>query len=172
MPAEHHADKRTYNPAKLAEQVTRSLIEGKGSGLRRDPRLGNVTDADIKVIARITGETVEKFNARITEKLRIIEDLAAERAIEALEAGAFKPSELGFILSVAHDKRTHIDGTSQLTNASVNVQINNFGSPSKSALLDQLEGRVIKQVEDVIETFPSAPSVDSVAATAPPRESR
>lgn len=129
-----------HDPAVLAETLANKLASGNPH-LRNDPKLGPVTEKDRVALQRICGETVEAFNARITEKLRIIEDLAAERAIQKLESNDFKASELGFILSVAHDKRTQIDGSSQLKNASLNAQINNFYGLSKDALLDLLDGR-------------------------------
>jgi len=91
-------------------------------------------------LQRITGETVEAFNERIAQKLRDIADLAADRIQQHLEADNFKPGELGFIYSVAHDKRLSLDGSRALNNASVNIQVNNFGASPKETLLSELDG--------------------------------
>ena len=94
------------------------------------------------MMQRVTGETVEQFNSRLSEKLRTIADKTASRIEEKLDKDQFKTSELGFILTVAEDKRTRLDGTQQLHGSSVNIQVNNFGPSSKDALLDQLDGRI------------------------------
>jgi len=137
-----HSDKRTYDPEYLADLTATALIEGKGQALRRNPRLGPVTEEDRVMMQRVTGETVEQFNSRLSEKLRTIADKTASRIEEKLDKDQFKTSELGFILTVAEDKRTRLDGTQQLHGSSVNIQVNNFGPSSKDALLDQLDGRI------------------------------
>jgi hypothetical protein len=123
----------------LADITTASLLQGKSP--HHDPKLGPATDADRRSIVRVTGEAIEVFNARISEKLRIICDKSADRIQEKLDQDAFKPGELGFIFSVAHDKRQSLDGNNQLRAASVNIQVNNYGpadSPSKEAILASL----------------------------------
>lgn len=128
-----------YDPEKLSDALASKLLSGDPH-IRNDAKLRAISEDDRRMLQRVTGETVEVFNRRITEKLRVIEDMAAERAIEALERDEFKPSELGFILSVAHDKRTHIDGSSSLA-ASVGTQVNNFYLSSKEELIASLDGR-------------------------------
>lgn len=162
MPAERHADKRTYNVDKLATQVADSLIAGKGTGIRRDPKLGAVTSRDLETIQRITGESADQFNERISLRLREVEDKAINRIIEHLDADNFKTSELAFVMTSAHDKRTMTDGSRQINASSVNVLINYNGTGTKSALLDQLEGKIAKAVNEAAESFTSTPATIAV----------
>lgn len=137
-PPDEHRDKTTYNPTALADSIIPKIMSGHP--LRPHHSLGHITDHDRRTLTRITGESVEVFNERIATKLRDIADIAADRIREKLESDQFKPGELGFILSVAHDKRLSLDGSRALNNASVNVQINNYGSSPKETLLADLDG--------------------------------
>lgn len=130
--------KRIYAPEELAQSVVESISEGKG--LRRSPHLGPVTEEDRRTLTRITGESVEVFNERIALSLRDIADLATQRIKEKLEGDEFKAGELGFILSVAHDKRLSLDGSRALNASSVNIQVNNYGGTPKESLLADLDG--------------------------------
>ncbi len=132
------SDKKTYDPKELAENVAATISQGKG--LRRSPNLSAVSVEDRRQLTRITGESVEIFNERIALNLREIADLATQRIREKLESDEFKAGELGFILSVAHDKRLSLDGSRALNNASVNIQVNNYGSAPKETLLGELDG--------------------------------
>ncbi len=130
--------KKFYDADALAEQVAEAVVAGQS--FRTHPRLGQVSDEDKRVLARATSVTVEEFNATLSEKLRSIANKAASRIQEKLDSDSFKPSELGFILAIAEDKRTRLDGTHSLSASSVNIQVNNFGPASKNSLLDQLSG--------------------------------
>ncbi len=132
--------KKVYNVEELADLATSAVIAGKGKGLQNSPRLGPVTEEDRCHIARITGESVEVFNEHMASRLRLIADKAASRIEEKLDNNEFKSGELGFILSVAHDKRLSLDGSRALNNSSVNIQVNNFGTNPKAALLSELDG--------------------------------
>lgn len=132
-----HADKRTYNPEELADKVVDRVIMGKG--ITPQTTAKPMTDQDRTTLARYAGEAIEVFNERVALKLREVGDLALARIKQKLENDEFKPGELGFIYSVAQDKRLALDGSRQLANATVNVQVNNFGM-SKEQLLAELDG--------------------------------
>lgn len=139
--------KRIYAPEELAQSVVESISEGKG--LRRSPHLGPVTEEDRRTLTRITGESVEVFNERIALSLRDIADLATQRIKEKLEGDEFKAGELGFILSVAHDKRLSLDGSRALNNAAINVTVNQFGPSPKAVLLSELDGLSNAKIIDI-----------------------
>jgi len=122
--------KRTYNPAELADSVADSILTGSPIKTKAGPP----TLEDSKMLKRVTSETVEVFNERVASKLRLIADLAADRITEKLQADEFKSSELGFILSVAHDKRLSLDGSRAVSQASINVQVNNYGTTNRKHL--------------------------------------
>ncbi len=130
--------KAIYDPDELAESVACAITSGQS--LNRSPMLGPVTEYDRRQLARITGETVDQFNDRLAQKLRVIADKAADRIEAKLDGDNFKTSELAFVLSVAHDKRLTLDGSRALQNASVNIQVNNYGSAPKDSLLADLDG--------------------------------
>jgi hypothetical protein len=142
--------KKVYNIEQLADAAASAVIIGKGRGLQKSPLLGPVTSNDRETIKRITGESVEVFNEHMASRLRLIADKAASRIEEKLDNNEFKSGELGFILSVAHDKRLSLDGSRALNNSSVNIQVNNFGPTPKDSLLSELDGLgSVKQVSPI-----------------------
>jgi hypothetical protein len=96
----------------------------------------------VEALSRLTGETIDQFNARLSQKLATVADSVVEKIKQKLAGDQFKAGELAFLFSVMHDKRMALDGRSQLTNASINVQINQIGGNlSKDDLISMLEGR-------------------------------
>lgn len=135
------SNKRTYDPDDLAERTATALINGNGR-LRTSRSLAPVSEIDKRLLTRITGLSVDAFNERLSDKLGIIADKAADKLLEKLEADAINPNSLGFNLAVAIDKRSVIDGRTQLHASSVNVTVNNFNARSpKAAILDALAGK-------------------------------
>lgn len=152
----------TYDPEQLAQSLADNYLSGKQVGIRKAPQLGPVTEKDRDMLARVTGEPVEQFNRRLSGKLRLVADLALERIREALEQDRFKPSELGFVLSVTEDKRARLDGNSAIHSATVNVQVNNYNGSgtgqSREQLMDLLDGNRA-ETEQGLQLFRS-PSKD------------
>jgi hypothetical protein len=136
------SDKRTYDPDKLIDTCATALVEGKGGGLRSNPRLGEVSEDDRRVIARVSSLSIEDFNAKLSAKLAHIADRIADRWLEKIEADEINPNSIAFNYAVSQDKLQALTGQSSLRSASVNVTVNNFGSGSpKSAILDALTGK-------------------------------
>lgn len=134
-----HSDKRTYPADELADMITTRITTGSLPALTPRTQIP-VTDSDRQMLNRIARETAEEFNERIGMKLRAIGDKVLAKIEEKLDADQFKTSELAFVYSVAHDKRLSLDGSRALQNASVNIQVNNFGPNPKESLLNELEG--------------------------------
>lgn len=132
-----HADKRTYDPAELADKVVERVVNGKG--ITKATSAAPMTTQDKQTLARYAGEAIEQFNERVALQLREVGDLALQRIKQKLENDEFKTGELGFIYSVAQDKRLALDGSRALQNATMNVQVNNFGL-TKEQLLAELDG--------------------------------
>ena len=133
-------DPPRHDPVALAEVMAEKIVTGKGEikTLAKVP----ASDYDRRIFQRITGESVEAFNARLSSKLGEISDDVLEVIKRKLAGDEFKTSELAFLFSVMHDKRLSMDGRSQVTNASINVQVNNYGSSiPKADLIAMLEGR-------------------------------
>lgn len=141
-----------YNSDELAEAMTAKLVTGKGEIMSKS---GPASAKDMQVLKRIVGESVEVFNSKLSEMLA---DVAVDTVVkikQKLAADEFKTSELAFLFSVMHDKRLSMDGRAQVTNAAINVQINNYGSSaSKDDLIKMLEGRMPVQVVPAAEPEP------------------
>jgi hypothetical protein len=137
---------------KLVDAAATAILEGRS--LRRDPRLGPVSDNDRKVFVRVAGMSVEKFNAELANELSDVSAAVIAKIKGKLESDEFKASELAFVLSVAEDKRARLTGQNMLTNAQINVQVNNYGERSKDDIIGSLFGNkaIVHNVtpEDVV----------------------
>lgn len=130
-----------YDPAEVAEGIVEKLVTGQGGEIKNVSRR-EADKHDRNLFQRIAGESVEIFNTRLSEKLGKVSEDVIEVIKRKLAADEFKTSELAFLFSVMHDKRLSMDGRAQVTNASINVQVNNYGSAaSKADLIAMLEGR-------------------------------
>ncbi len=125
----------------LAAQMASRVLETGSTGIRTDSRLGPVTNDDRRVLRRLTGWTQDEFNRELSTHLA---DFSAEVLNEMrsqLRAGKYKPSELNFAFAVSEDKRARLDGRSSLQNASVNIQVNNYGEKTdKDSLIRSILG--------------------------------
>ena len=135
-PGKGRATKRTYDPKLMAEAVAEKITTGKK--IRPHHRGLPLTEPDAQLLNRIANESVEVFNDRIALNLREIADLATQRIKEKLQNDEFKTSELGFILSVAHDKRLSLDGSRALQQSNINVLV--VAPPARDQMLSELEG--------------------------------
>ena len=140
-PGTQQKHKRTYDPDKLADGLAQTMIEKQSAQGIKPPKDLQVTDADRKMLQRVTGLSVEEFNAKLSDKLANIADKVAQKIEEKLDADEFKTSELGFLFSVMHDKRMSMDGRASLQNASTLVLVNNYGSMSKEDMIAALHGK-------------------------------
>ena len=136
-PLDEHTDKRTYKAEELAQAAATRIITGK---LPRNLPSGPLSGDDARLMQRISGMSVEAFNEMVATDLREVSALALQSIKEALAARAFKPGELGFLYSVSQDKRLSLDGSRALNSASVNIQVNNYGTAPKETLLAELDG--------------------------------
>jgi len=130
--------KRTYDPEALADVVATKVLAG--GKITPTAQTGPITSTDAALLNRIAGQSVEVFNEYMATRLRTVADKTLQRIEEKLDSDSFKSGELGFILSVAHDKRLSLDGSRALQSSSVNIQVNNYGASPKEALLADLDG--------------------------------
>lgn len=130
------------DPEELAQTLVDTMLRTGGSLLRKSPKLRIASANDTEALSRLTGETIDQFNSRLAEKLMTVEDQIVAIIKERLAAGDFKTGELAFLFSVMHDKRRTMNGAQQVSNASINIQINQHGTQlSKDDLIAMLEGR-------------------------------
>jgi len=145
------ASKRTYDVEALAEVVANRLLSG-GKSLPTS-RTGPISEHDERLLKRIAGVNVEAFNEILSIDLREVSVLATARMKEKLLADEVKAGELAFMMTSATDKRLALDGSRALHNASVNIQVNNFGVAAKDHLLGELDGLGnVKQAQPVEAT--------------------
>lgn len=157
-----HRDKaRLTTPVQVeaAIEATAMHVLKGGSPIRPHLSIGPLSVDDKAMLARVAGISADEYFARLNVKLRSIADKTAERIAEHLEANTFKPSDLTWLMATTVDKMKILDGKLQLANASVNVQINNFGPRTREEVIAALTG----QLPDV----PATPQPQSVPASSP-----
>lgn len=139
MPAGfEHAHKTTYDADALVEAAANRVLSGK----LISPTLGPVTEHDKRTIARITGESAETFQARISSKLEALADQTADLIAEKLkeEPGSkvgFRPDTLPALLAISLDKLQALSGRATSI-GSVNISINAVASDSRPNVLSNL----------------------------------
>ena len=127
----------TLDAEKLADACAERMLAGQSTQLIPRNCAPASTD-DKRALQRIIGESADDFNARLSGKLMEAADRIADRILETVAEGRFKPGELGFIFSVVEDKRARLDGRAAIGAAGVNIQVNNFGRASRNDILDAI----------------------------------
>jgi hypothetical protein len=141
-----NADKRTYNPDKLAENLAERILAGRGMPISPYAHASAPTEDDKVHIARITGIPAEEFQAKISARLQEIANKAGARIVEKLDEGGQKLSDLNMTLAISIDKIAAISGrTAQSGNVSVTV--NNYGQMTR----EQMLAEVAKDAKPVID---------------------
>lgn len=126
------------NPDKVIEAAAQRIVEGQRVTAKTCTKMMPST-GDAERLQRVLGVSMEQFNQKLGEKLAVLSDKIANRIEEKIDGDEFKPGELGFIFSVTEDKRRALDARSQLGNAQVNIQVNNYGDKSREEILADLQ---------------------------------
>lgn len=154
--------KRKYGVKKLVNDVAAATLKGNGIGLRQSAGLAYVTNDDKRIIQRIVGMSVEKFNERLMGKLDRLTDLVIDRMIRDIDD--MPMHTLPFAMAVTIDKKRALAGASATAGSNVNIQVNNFGSMSKEDIIAKLSGKMdigdagggsggnVQLAEEVVET--------------------
>ncbi len=97
-----------------------------------------LSDDQKDLLSRALRMDVDEFRAQFAAQLRA----TGAGLIDLLQArmNELKPGEIPFALSVMVDKAAALDGRASLQNASVNIQVNNYGVTAKDSLLGDLDG--------------------------------
>lgn len=143
-PGTERPDRTTYDPEPLAEAAANRILSGSPLV---SARTGHVTDDDKRLIARITGEPAEAFQARITAKLELMADKTAELIFEKLAdkegkpgVDTFRPDTLPSLLAIALDKLQALSGRATSI-GSVNIQINHANTQhDRPSVMSNLKG--------------------------------
>lgn len=154
--------KRKYGVKKLVNDVAAATLKGNGIGLRQSAGLAYVTNDDKRIIQRIVGMSVEKFNERLMGKLDRLTDLVIDRMIRDIDD--MPMHTLPFAMAVTIDKKRALAGASATAGSNVNIQVNNFGSMSKEDIIAKLSGKMdigdagggsggnVQLAEEIVET--------------------
>ncbi len=143
MPAKNVATKREEQ---LVEEVAASVLSGK---ITSKVRTLEPTDKDWKTLRRISGYNRDEWEQAMAEKLATLSDKLQAKMQEKLEEDAFKTGELAYALSVSEASRNALSGRVSLAGASVNVQINNYGTDkSREQIVAELYGEGVKVVSN------------------------
>lgn len=132
--------KRKYGVKKLVNDVAAATLKGNGIGLRQSAGLAYVTNDDKRIIQRIVGMSVEKFNERLMGKLDRLTDLVIDRMIRDIDD--MPMHTLPFAMAVTIDKKRALAGASATAGSNVNIQVNNFGAMSKEDIIAKLSGKM------------------------------
>ena len=139
---------------KLTDAVVLATLEGKA--LHNSPWLeGEITQADRKRLAIIAGTTVEAFQERLNQKLKLV----ADKILDSLNSRVheLKPGELSFALSVAIDKAKAFDSQQALKGANV-TQINHYHSNlTREELMAKLSGKKVVEEKKAEPPLPETP---------------
>jgi hypothetical protein len=132
--------KRTYGVKRLVRDVATATLKGNGIGLRQSPVLDYMSDNDKRIMQRIVGMSVEKFNERLMGKLDRLTDLVIDRMIRDIDD--MPMHTLPFAMAVTIDKKRALAGASATAGSNVNIQVNNFGAMSKEEIIAKLNGKM------------------------------
>lgn len=132
--------KRTYGVKRLVRDVATATLKGNGIGLRQSPVLDYMTNDDKRIMQRIVGMSVEKFNERLMGKLDRLTDLVIDRMIRDIDD--MPMHTLPFAMAVTIDKKRALAGASATAGSNVNIQVNNFGAMSKEEIIAKLNGKM------------------------------
>lgn len=129
----------------LVDLVAQDVLGGKVATAAI--RAAAPSGEDWRRLRRITGYDRDEWEQRMAEKLAELSDKIRDKMVERLDE--FKTGELAYALSVTEDKRNALSGRVSLAGASVNVQINNYGTDkSREQIVAELYGEGAKVVSN------------------------
>lgn len=129
----------------LVDLVAQDVLGGKVATAAI--RAASPSKDDWERLRRITGYDRDEWEQRMAVKLAELSDKIRDKMVERLDE--FKTGELAYALSVTEDKRNALSGRVSLAGASVNVQINNYGTDkSREQIVAELYGEGTKVVSN------------------------
>lgn len=139
---------RKVDGEKLLPEVVKAVLGSKTLKAATAP----LSEQGKRYLSQAIKGDVDQWRAEFSSKLRS----ASEEMLEALrqDIGNMPAASRAFALSVLVDKAQLLEGKVAMSNASVNVQINNYGNVSKEDLIKKLHGQIDElpvQAEEVKE---------------------
>ena len=115
-----------------------------------------LSEDQVQLLSRAIMMAVDEFRAEFAAQLRAV----GAGLVDQLQSrmNELKAGELPFAISVMVDKAAALEGRSSLQNASVNIQVNNYGTVPRDALLSDLDGLgVVRNVSTHADVIASTP---------------
>jgi hypothetical protein len=133
---EHGKKPRKIDAEKILPQAINAVLNGKSLSRVTAP----LSHDGRRYLQQAMKQDVDQWRAEFASKLRS----ASEEMLQEFRAkiGEIPPASLAYSLAVVIDKAQALEGKNALNNASVNVQINNYGSVSKEDLIKKLHGQI------------------------------
>lgn len=152
----------------LIEETAKNLLSKGKTIVPRATTKKTLTPRDRALLTQAIGMAPEEFCDHVCGRLRTLIDKTMGRVEEKLDENAHKPADLSFLLAVLMDKHAKLEGRSQLANASINVQVNNYGAggASKEEMMREL-GYDVPQLNDPIPSTAAIPTTTSTPVPPP-----
>jgi hypothetical protein len=122
------------NGEKLLKEVVIAATGGKS--FKQATR--EIAPKEKDALSRVIGRDVEEWRMEFAAALRRTGTKLLQRLEDKIDD--IKPDALAYSLAVVADKASAIEGRNQVNAASVNIQVNNYGSASKEDLISLLSG--------------------------------
>lgn len=138
---------KTAEPSELIPACVSAALGARTFAQASKP----LSDDQKDLLGRALKMDVDLFRQEFSAQLRS----TAAGLLDQLQArmNELKPGEIPFALSVMVDKASTLDGRSALQNASVNIQVNNYGSAPKDSLLTELDGLGLSKSSAISRDF-------------------
>lgn len=125
---------KTTDGAALIPEVVAAALGAKTFRQATRPIAQEERDA----LSRVIGQDVDEWRTDFARQLR--ETGQELLTITRRDLALIKPDARAYTLAVLIDKASALEGRSSITNAAINIQVNNYGSAPKDALLADLDG--------------------------------
>lgn len=155
--------KRTVDGRSLLDGLVKAATGGKAFHQACRP----LSQDDRQSLSRALRMDVDQFRAEFASRLRetglaLLADLQARK-------DELKPGEIAYALAVVADKHQALEARNQVSAASVNIQINSFGSDDKSEVLKTLFGSTKESLpvtptnNQIVRNLTSSPATETHA---------
>jgi hypothetical protein len=133
---EHGKKPKKVNAQKLIPDVVKAVLGSKTMTQAVEP-LG---PDGRRYLSQALKMDVDQWRTEFAGKLRAASEDLLDLTMKEMEQ--IPPAARAYTLAVLVDKAQALEGKAALSNASVNVQINNFGGVSKEDLIKKLHGQI------------------------------
>ncbi len=124
--------------ASSSDKLLKEVVIAATGGQTFKQATREISEREKESLSRAIGKDVDLWRADFAQALRRTGTKLLQRLEDSIDD--IKPDALAYSLAVVADKAAALDGRNQVNAASVNIQVNNYGSASKEELLAALNG--------------------------------